>query len=81
MTTHPSPARPGPQRTAENPHRPPHSQTGALPGEHPGRSGNPRVKAAGRPPPARPPEPGQALAVPGTGSTGSATARNPAAKS
>ena len=48
MTTHLSPARgPSPQRPAEDPHRSLHSQTGARPGEHPGRSGNPLVKVAG----------------------------------
>ena len=31
----------------QDPHRSPHSETGALPGEHPGRSGNPLDKAAG----------------------------------
>src|SRR6187431_1416646 len=30
-----------------DPHRSLHSETGAQPGEHPGRSGNPLVKAAG----------------------------------
>src|SRR3974377_2478457 len=31
----------------QDPHRSLHSETGALPGEHPGRSGNPLVKVAG----------------------------------
>jgi hypothetical protein len=31
----------------QDPHRSLHSETGSLPGEHPGRSGNPLVKAAG----------------------------------
>ena len=31
----------------QDPHRALHSQTGARPGEHPGRPGNPLVKAAG----------------------------------
>src|SRR3984957_12558677 len=31
----------------QDPHRSLHSQTGARPGEHPGRSGNPLVKVAG----------------------------------
>ena len=31
----------------QDPHRSLHSETGALPGEHPGRSRNPLVKAAG----------------------------------
>ena len=48
MTTHPSPARtPSPRVPGEDPHRSLHSQTGARPGEHPGRSGNPLVKVAG----------------------------------
>ena len=48
MTTHPSPARtPAPRAPSEDPHRSLHSQTGARPGEHPGRSGNPLVKVAG----------------------------------
>jgi len=38
---------PSPQEPGEDPHRPLHSQTGALPGEHPGRSRNPLVKVAG----------------------------------
>ena len=32
---------------AQDPHRSLHSETGARPGEHPGRSGNPLVKVAG----------------------------------
>ena len=32
---------------ARDPHRSLHSETGARPGEHPGRSGNPLVKVAG----------------------------------
>ena len=32
---------------AQDPHRSLHSETGAQPGEHPGRSGNPLVKVAG----------------------------------
>jgi len=32
---------------AQDPHRSIHSETGARPGEHPGRSGNPLVKVAG----------------------------------
>ena len=48
MTTHPSPARtPSPRAPSEDPHRSLHSETGALRGEHPGRSGNPLVKVAG----------------------------------
>ena len=48
MTTHPSSARtPSPRAPSEDPHRSLHSQAGALPGEHPGRSGNPLVKVAG----------------------------------
>ena len=48
MTTHlcPGPG-PSPQRPAEDPHRSLHSETGGLPGEHPGRSKDPLVKAAG----------------------------------
>ena len=34
-------------RPGQDPHRSLHSETGALPGEHPGRSGNPLVKVAG----------------------------------
>jgi hypothetical protein len=33
----------------QDPHRSLHSETGALPGEHPGRSKDPLIKAAGRP--------------------------------
>ena len=48
MTTHPSPARtPSPRAPSEDPHRSLHSETGARPGEHRGRSGNPLVKVAG----------------------------------
>ena len=48
MTTHPSPARtPSPQGQREDPHHSLHSETGARPREHPGRSGNPLVKVAG----------------------------------
>jgi len=48
MTTHPSPAWTSSSRaSAEDPHRSLHSETGARPGEHPGRSGNPLVKVAG----------------------------------
>src|ERR1700747_3146797 len=32
---------------AQDPHRSLHSETGARPGEHPGRSKNPLIKAAG----------------------------------
>jgi catechol 2,3-dioxygenase-like lactoylglutathione lyase family enzyme len=37
----------GGSQPAQDPHRSLHSQTGSLPGEHPGRSRNPLVKAAG----------------------------------
>ena len=51
MTTHLHRGRPGelppPEGAREDPHHSLHSQTGARPGEHPGRSGNPLVKAAG----------------------------------
>jgi catechol 2,3-dioxygenase-like lactoylglutathione lyase family enzyme len=51
MTTHPSPAQASgsssPQESGQDPHRSLRSQTGALRGEHPGRSGNPLVKMAG----------------------------------
>ena len=48
MTAHPGPARAAaPQASAGNPHRPLHSQTGALPGEHPGDQEIPLVKVAG----------------------------------
>src|SRR3974390_459393 len=48
MTTEPSPARtPSPEGPRQDPHRSLHSETGALAGEHPGRSANPLVKVAG----------------------------------
>ena len=48
MTTHLNPARPPSQDgPRQDPHRSLHSETGGLPGEHPGRSGNPLVKVAG----------------------------------
>jgi len=51
MTTHPSPTQaPGsasPQEPREDPHRSLHSEAGARPGEHPGRSKDPLVKVAG----------------------------------
>ncbi len=51
MTTHLNRAgvsgSPAPQEPREDPHRSLHSPTGALPGEHPGRSKNPLVKVAG----------------------------------
>jgi hypothetical protein len=47
MTTHLDPARVPPQGPGEDPHRSLHSETGARPGEHPGRSRNPLVKVAG----------------------------------
>src|SRR6266487_4955408 len=48
MTAHLSPARaPASRGSREDPHRSLHSETGALPGEHPGRSGNHLVKVAG----------------------------------
>ena len=48
MTTHPSPARtPSPEGPRQDPHRSLHSEAGARPGEHPGRSKNPLVKVAG----------------------------------
>jgi catechol 2,3-dioxygenase-like lactoylglutathione lyase family enzyme len=51
MTTHPSPTQaPGsssPQEPRQDPHRSLHSETGARPGEHPGRPKNPLVKVAG----------------------------------
>jgi catechol 2,3-dioxygenase-like lactoylglutathione lyase family enzyme len=37
----------GHPETAQDPHRSLHSETGARPGEHPGRSKNPLIKAAG----------------------------------
>ena len=42
--TGPRPVAPG---TGQDPHRSLHSETGARPGEHPGRSRNPLVKVAG----------------------------------
>ena len=48
MTTHVNPARTlSPEGPREDPHRSLHSETGGLPGENPGRSRNPLVKAAG----------------------------------
>src|SRR5246127_365067 len=48
MTTHLDPARvPPPPGPKEDPHHLLHSETGARPGEHPGRSKNPMVKVAG----------------------------------
>jgi hypothetical protein len=51
MTTHLHPAQadgsPPPEGPGEDPHRWLHTQTGARPGEHPGRSGNPLVKVTG----------------------------------
>ncbi|MGO9778366.1 MAG: hypothetical protein ACLPQY_01150, partial [Streptosporangiaceae bacterium] len=51
MTTQLNPAgtagSPPPERSGQDPHRLLHSETGARPGEHPGRSGNPLVKVAG----------------------------------
>ena len=48
MTTHLDPARvPPPRGHGEDPHRSLHSEAGARPGEHPGRSKNPLVKVAG----------------------------------
>src|ERR1022692_1486235 len=48
MTADLSPARtPATQGQKEDPHRSLHSDTGALPREHPGRSRNPLVKVAG----------------------------------
>ena len=51
MTTQLNPAgtagSPPPERSGQDPHRSLHSETGARPGEHPGRSGNPLVKVAG----------------------------------
>ena len=48
MKAHLSPAQaPASRGPGEDPHRSLHSETGALPGEHPGRSGNPLVKVAG----------------------------------
>ena len=48
MTTHLDPARvPPPEGPREDPHRSLHSEAGARPREHPGRSRNPLVKVAG----------------------------------
>jgi len=51
MTTHLDPApvsgSPPPEGPGEDPHRSLHSETGARPGEHPGRPRNPLVKVAG----------------------------------
>ena len=48
MTAHLSPGRaPASGGPGEDPHRSLHSETGALPGEHPGRSKDPLVKVAG----------------------------------
>ena len=48
MTTHLSPAQtPSSEGPEQDPHRSLHSETGALSGEHPGRSGNPLIKVAG----------------------------------
>src|ERR1700730_109786 len=51
MTTHQSPAQasgsPSLQGPGEDPHRSLHSETGALPGDHSGRSRNPLVRVAG----------------------------------
>ena len=48
MTTHLNPDQTqSPQGQGQDPHRSLHSETGALPGEHPGRSKNPLVKVAG----------------------------------
>jgi catechol 2,3-dioxygenase-like lactoylglutathione lyase family enzyme len=48
MTSDLSPARvSAPRGRGEDPHRSLHSQTGAPPGEHPGRSKNPLIKVAG----------------------------------
>jgi catechol 2,3-dioxygenase-like lactoylglutathione lyase family enzyme len=48
MTAHLSPGRaPASQGPGEDPHRSLHSETGAMPGEHPGRSKDPLVKVAG----------------------------------
>src|ERR1700746_1251693 len=48
MTAHLSPAQvPASGEPREDPHRSLHSETGARPGEHPGRSKNPLIKAAG----------------------------------
>src|SRR5947207_5926055 len=37
----------GGRESVQDPHRSLHSETGARPGEHPGRSGHPLVKVAG----------------------------------
>ena len=48
MTTHLNPDQTqSPQGQGQDPHRSLHSETGARPGEHPGRSRNPLVKVAG----------------------------------
>jgi catechol 2,3-dioxygenase-like lactoylglutathione lyase family enzyme len=51
MTTHPSPTQASrsslPQEPRQDPHRSLHSETGARPREHPGRSKDPLVKVAG----------------------------------
>ena len=48
MTAHLSPAQATASLgTGEDPHRSLHSETGALPGEHPGRAKNPLIKVAG----------------------------------
>ena len=48
MTTHLSPAQtPSSEGPEQDPHRSLHSETGALSGEHPGRSGNSLIKVAG----------------------------------
>jgi catechol 2,3-dioxygenase-like lactoylglutathione lyase family enzyme len=48
MTAHLSPGRaPASRGPGEDPHRSLHSETGAMPGEHPGRSKDPLVKVAG----------------------------------
>src|SRR3974377_364144 len=48
MTAHLSSGQaPTSQGPGEDPHRSLHSETGAMPGEHPGRSKNPLVKVAG----------------------------------
>jgi hypothetical protein len=46
MTTRQGPARP-PRGHREDPHRSLHGETGARPGEHPGRSKNPVIKVPG----------------------------------
>ena len=48
MTQPGSPAGPGGSReSGQDPHRSLHSEAGGLPGEHPGRAGNPVIKVAG----------------------------------